>query len=1066
MIKSLLGLAITLSTLILPGICAGAVASPAPAVIVESSQSLMLALKNADIQTIVLNGSVRLQRSAWKEGEIVIASGRRVTLTRRDDQAVVMLDMHNIVDAIHVSAGATLELVNITLSNPASAVSLRTTNHTRYVVPWLPSWPSITIEPNATVVKTSTLTYTWSSSGDASDSFRADVANVLGPYGVKQDITYPNYRQEMMHLSGSHSLTQPVVDRVANATVGYMLSEETDTRTLCVPLPSDYLVGGDDPNAGLGGNAGPLSTQAAQALGAPGQSAGSKRTEKWVIAVSVVGSVAAAAIALAVMCSHVHYRRKICQVLREKGDKDTGHDCESHAGTSGPVSSSSSLTMAAQASPFVPRSPFEDMRVGLVAASMLRSGPSSSANGQTMNGAPAGYLLAQGSATSTQGGHPGAPQDSYCISEDSAPGSMELALLPAATASTPASPERFPQPSFPWALQQRRASFSAAPSALDRSASGAPQPPRSLTHGRASAPVGPLAASERAVDAADVAELSELACPPSPFLASATPRLSFKPQLSSRQLVKLAKQASLTSRTSLCSVSSLLTRVTSGLGSQPIAARSPFEKGPMVSSPFDRALSSMLKVNSESCLTSQNSSSAGSASQRSLQSIASAPGSGADMNPASKMCFNDSAYAEGDRDEIVKARASHPAGKLKAEAKPSALAAKVFDSMTSLPTSSHKPPAAATPPKAVSRFDSVASMPASQKQSAPLKAAQTRTSRLSPAVSPRAARSSSTQESDFADLKFGPLIGTGSFGRVYKASWKGAVVAVKVIVHNASMARKVDTLRESLVGISMQHQHVMTTYKVMTTMKADQMDEVPDARYSSARRNGYSVAHLGPGNATKQEMLETWLLLEYCDGGPLDQAIKSNSRFKRTMGIILLSLMDIASGMKYLHSLGIVHSDLKGANVLIKSVKATEKDPRGYVCKLADFGLARVLGSNRTHVSTSSHGTVSYQPMEVLHDGRVTRSSDVYSYGMIMLEVFTGVAVFEGFSSSQILYQVFNGVRPAMPDNLPAPYRALIQACWQRDPELRPSFAEVHDKLAAMYNELPACQRPVLAAQR
>ncbi len=56
MIKSLLGLAITLSTLILPGICAGAVASPAPAVIVESSQSLMLALKNADIQTIVLNG--------------------------------------------------------------------------------------------------------------------------------------------------------------------------------------------------------------------------------------------------------------------------------------------------------------------------------------------------------------------------------------------------------------------------------------------------------------------------------------------------------------------------------------------------------------------------------------------------------------------------------------------------------------------------------------------------------------------------------------------------------------------------------------------------------------------------------------------------------------------------------------------------------------------------------------------------------------------------------------------------------------------------------------------------
>ena len=42
-------------------------------------------------------------------------------------------------------------------------------------------------------------------------------------------------------------------------------------------------------------------------------------------------------------------------------------------------------------------------------------------------------------------------------------------------------------------------------------------------------------------------------------------------------------------------------------------------------------------------------------------------------------------------------------------------------------------------------------------------------------------------------------------------SWKGSAVAVKVIVHNASMARKVDTLRESLVGISMQHPHVVST---------------------------------------------------------------------------------------------------------------------------------------------------------------------------------------------------------------------------------------------------------------
>ena len=60
---------------------------------------------------------------------------------------------------------------------------------------------------------------------------------------------------------------------------------------------------------------------------------------------------------------------------------------------------------------------------------------------------------------------------------------MELALLPAGTASTPVSPEHAPRPSFPWALQQRPASFGAAPSALERSASAAPLPPRALAHG-------------------------------------------------------------------------------------------------------------------------------------------------------------------------------------------------------------------------------------------------------------------------------------------------------------------------------------------------------------------------------------------------------------------------------------------------------------------------------------------------------------------------------------------------------------------------------------------------------
>ena len=61
--------------------------------------------------------------------------------------------------------------------------------------------------------------------------------------------------------------------------------------------------------------------------------------------------------------------------------------------------------------------------------------------------------------------------------------------------------------------------------------------------------------------------------------------------------------------------------------------------------------------------------------------------------------------------------------------------------------------------------------------------------------------------------------------------------------------------------------------------------------------------------------------------------------------------------MDYLHSIGVLHGDLKGANVLLKS---TATDPRGFTCKLADFGMSRVLETNKTHVSTHTYGTVRF----------------------------------------------------------------------------------------------------------
>lgn len=69
------------------------------------------------------------------------------------------------------------------------------------------------------VVRTSTLTYTWSSEGgDSCNEFKEDVRNILGPYNVLHDLSFPYLRQEIALLSGSHSLMQPVIDIASNKT--------------------------------------------------------------------------------------------------------------------------------------------------------------------------------------------------------------------------------------------------------------------------------------------------------------------------------------------------------------------------------------------------------------------------------------------------------------------------------------------------------------------------------------------------------------------------------------------------------------------------------------------------------------------------------------------------------------------------------------------------------------------------------------------------------------------------------------------------------------------------------
>lgn len=317
------------------------------------------------------------------------------------------------------------------------------------------------------------------------------------------------------------------------------------------------------------------------------------------------------------------------------------------------------------------------------------------------------------------------------------------------------------------------------------------------------------------------------------------------------------------------------------------------------------------------------------------------------------------------------------------------------------------------------------------------------------------------------DLQLGRLIATGGFGRVYKGLWKGVIVAVKVIDNSHAREdrpmgqQQAQHLREMHLSSSVTHPNVVATYKVWTNAVKAEI-EFPGQQQGGAKGSSSEEANSpGPKDADTKEMSQSWLVLEYCDKASLRDAISDRVFFRHSgcappqqatpnKASILRTLVDIAAGMEYLHSLNICHGDLKSANVLLKS---TLNDPRGFVAKIADFGLSRVL-DGRTHDTTRTYGTVAYQPPELLSAGCLTKACDCYSFGIVMWEMWSGEQPFPEASMGQVFYAVvYMGQRPQVPVDCPDDYAELMKQCWAAEPATRPEFAEVVERLRAMARE-------------
>ena len=161
-----------------------------------------------------------------------------------------------------------------------------------------------------------------------------------------------------------------------------------------------------------------------------------------------------------------------------------------------------------------------------------------------------------------------------------------------------------------------------------------------------------------------------------------------------------------------------------------------------------------------------------------------------------------------------------------------------------------------------------------------------------------------------------------------------------------------------------------------------------------------------------------FLAMEFVAGKPLDAYIKSGEMLAMELGAKLRIAAGVAAALDHAHSPGIVHRDVKPANVMIT------EDGRP---KLMDFGIAKREDASLTQTGTFL-GTPSYASPEQIKEGHATTRSDVFSFGVMVFEMLSGTLPFPGTSINTILYRIVN----EPPLEIKPPVLGLLPESWQR----------------------------------
>ncbi|VVA26154.1 PREDICTED: serine/threonine-kinase [Prunus dulcis] len=255
---------------------------------------------------------------------------------------------------------------------------------------------------------------------------------------------------------------------------------------------------------------------------------------------------------------------------------------------------------------------------------------------------------------------------------------------------------------------------------------------------------------------------------------------------------------------------------------------------------------------------------------------------------------------------------------------------------------------------------------------------------------------------DLTKLNMGEAFAQGAFGKLYRGTYNGEDVAIKILERPENDPEKAQVME----------QQFQQEVKMLAALKHPNI-----------------VRFIG---GCRKPMV--WCIVtEYAKGGSVRQFLMKRQSRSVPLKLAVKQALDVARGMAYVHALGLIHRDLKSDNLLIFSDKSI---------KIADFGVARI--EVQTEGMTPETGTYRWMAPEMIQHRPYTQKVDVYSFGIVLWELITGMLPFQNMTAVQAAFAVVNkGVRPIIPSDCLPLLGEIMTRCWDANPDVRPPFTEV-----------------------